>query len=595
MTRRWTLRSSMVEGTTPADTTVGERPSLVQRVFRARGFTDSAVIARFCEPKLTHLHDPSLLPGVNEAAARLVAALRTNQSIAIYGDYDVDGITATAIIFHTLKTIAPNARVRHYVPHRVDEGYGINCDALRTLKSEGVDLVVSVDCGITAVRSAQTAREIGLELIITDHHSLPPEGVELPNALMVHPRLPGRDGAYPFGDLCGAGVAFKLAWRLCSLWCGSERVSKQLQELLMHLLPLAALGTIADVVPLVDENRTIAAWGLRLIKRTPLVGLQALITACGLDDEKIDSETVGFRLAPRLNACGRLGHATDAMRLLTEASPEEAMVLAQQLHEQNGHRQALERTIFEQATAMAEDGGFDRDDRRAIVLAHESWHPGVVGIVCSRMVERYGRPTVLLSRQNGVCKGSARSIDGYSIHAGIDSGREFLTTFGGHDMAAGLTFSADHLDAFTEKLIAHANANIAAADLMPGLHIDCEAGVEELTEDAVKKLQAMSPFGRGNHQPLICIREAILHEPPRAVGTQGKHLQLRLRQSAGGRDRWLKAVWFNGGGHAVNLASGMTLDLVIEPKLNHWQGRISVEAHVRDVRIAHHVAVSVIG
>ena len=583
LTKRWLLREAGPSESAPtAD--AGLLP-LVQRVLTARGIHGAAQIQSFCDPKLTDLYDPALMPNIDAAAARLIDAVRRDEVIVIYGDYDVDGITATAILYHTIKAAQQTARLRTYIPHRLDEGYGLNCEALRQLKAEGAHLVISVDCGITAAKSAQTAREIGLDLIITDHHDLPHDLSRLPEALaLVHPRLPG--SAYPFGELCGAGVAFKLAWRFATLWCNSQRVSEALQKILISALPLVALATIADVVPLIDENRILTAFGLRLIKQTPLVGLRALIDAAGLMDEKIDSHKVGFVLGPRLNACGRMGHAADAVRMLTEASPEEAMSIARKLTELNQHRQSVERHILEQATGLAEDGGMTGDDRRVIVLAHESWHPGVVGIVCSRLAERYGRPVVLLHRQRDLCKGSARSIDGYSIHEGLCAAAQHLTTYGGHAMAAGLTLSPDHLEAFIAALTEHANEHISIEQLTPSITIDCDAALSELDLETVQRLSALSPFGRGNRPPMLRVCGAIIAEPPRQMGANGKHLSMQLRQetSATGR-RWMRTVWWNAGERAGDLAAGMKIDVAIDPKVNDWKGRVSVEAQLHDVRL----------
>ena len=606
LTRRWVLRN-------PAEPDTPPGAPLFDRVLLARGLTDPETIRRFCEPKLTDLHEPQLIPNMDDAAARLVAAVRARESVVIYGDYDVDGITGCAILYHVIRCVAPDLEVRTYVPHRLEEGYGLNCAALRQLKTEGADLVISVDCGITAVDAARTAREIGLDLIITDHHNLPqemdtpdqgavpkcapgaetvredvpqaspPSGTAVGRVVVVHPRLPG--SVYPFGDLCGAGVAFKLAWRFATTWCGSPRVSKSLQQVLLDMLPLAALGTIADVVPLLDENRTIATFGLRRIKQTPIAGLRALIEASDLLDEHIDSEKVGFVLGPRLNACGRMGHAAEAVRMLTTASPEEARAIARRLTDLNRQRQDTQRRILDHAVGLAEDLGMTTDDRRAIVLADESWHPGVLGIVCTRLTERYGRPAVLLQQRGEVCQGSARSIEGYSIHAALVSTAQHLTRFGGHDAAAGLTLPTAGLAAFTEALIEHANAHISVEQLIPSIRIDCDAALDELDLRTVKRIGELSPFGRANPRPTVRLQGTTLDEPPRQIGSYGKHLALRLRQDSPAGRRWLRLVWWNAGSLASDLAAGMRLDAVIEPKLNEFNGKVTVEGVVRDVRI----------
>jgi single-stranded-DNA-specific exonuclease len=512
-----------------------------------------------------------------------VEAVRQDQSIVIYGDYDVDGSAGCAILYHVIKAVAADALLETYVPHRLEEGYGLNTEALRQLRDQGAELVISVDCGITAAEPAAAARAIGLDLIVTDHH-LPESGEPLPSAIaIVHPRLEG--SRYPFGELCGAGVAYKLAWKFATTWCGSRRVAKNVQEVLLNMLPMAALGTIADVVPLVDENRTIASFGLKWIKQTPLVGLKALLEASDLTGEDIDSEKVGFVLAPRLNACGRMGHAAEAVRLLTDAPPDEAVEIARRLTRLNRQRQDVERRIADQATRRAEDAGMTTDDCRAIVLADESWHAGVVGIVCSRLVERFGRPVVLLQQQGDVCKGSARSIDGYSIHEGIAAASQHVTSFGGHEAAAGLVLPSASVEAFTAALVEHANAHISVERLTPTLTIDCDAGLEELDLSTVRHIRSLSPFGQANPTPTVRIANATVAEPPKQIGANGRHLTLRLQVDDGARRRSLRTVWFGAGARADDLASGMRLDAVIEPKINAWNGRESVEGMIRDVRI----------
>lgn len=561
--------------------------SLLTRLLAARGLNDPESIRRFCEPKLTDLHDPALMHGIEKAARRLAEAVRSHQQIVIYGDYDVDGITATAILFHSIRTADPEADVRTYVPHRLDEGYGLNDDAMKQIATDGAKLVITVDCGITAVASAKVAREVGLDLIITDHHRLPPEGEALPEACaLVHPGLCENEvERYPFTDLCGAGVAFKLAWHFATTWCGSQRVSKSFQETLLNMLPLAALGTIADVVPMVDENRIITSFGLRRIKQTPLSGLRALIEVSGLMDDTIDCEKVGFVLGPRLNACGRMGHAAEAVRMLTDATPDEARDIAISLTQLNRDRQQLQRAIVDQAMNLAEDSGMTAEDHRVIVLAHESWHPGVVGIACARLADRFDRPVVLLQQQGDICKGSARSIEGYSIYDGIDSCRDLLTTFGGHHAAAGLSLPTAHLEEFTRRLVAHANANISVDQLTPTIHIDCDATLDELDYETVHKIALMAPFGRDNRRPMFRVRNATLAESPRQIGAQGKHLSLRIRQDRRGQRSLLRTVWWQAGSFADRIATGMNLDVAIEPKLNTWNGRTSVEAVLRDVRV----------
>jgi len=555
----------------------------VTRVLAARGI-DAAQADRFLEPSLRHLHHPSLMPDLDRAAARLLDAARQGEPIVIYGDYDVDGVTATAILFHTLRAIAPGAAVGTYVPHRLDEGYGLNSDAIREIASRGAKVIVSVDCGVTAVQPALVAAELGVDLIITDHHTPPARLEDMPRAFaVVHPRRP--DSQYPFGELCGAGVAFKLAWRLATLACGSERVTDDLRQLLMELLGLTSLGVIADVVPLVDENRVIARFGLARIKYSAIEGLRALVTASGLDGEKILAEDVGFKLGPRLNACGRMGHAREAVELLTVARGERAMEIAANLTRQNDERRRIEREIFEQACAKAEAAGMTAPDRRAIVLADPRWHPGVVGIVCSRLVERYHRPAILMRDHDGSCHGSGRSVDGFSLHGALSRCAEHLAQFGGHDMAAGLRVDAAKLDAFTQAFVDVANSQIAPDKLTGVVGFDCAARMHEVNIESVRRLECLAPFGRDNPEVRVLVRNVRVASRAETFGTNNAHLSLRVADgehgAAGGVTRMVAWKW---GPRAMQFPPGTALDAVISPKVSTYSGR--VEPEVIDVRPA---------
>ncbi|MCA9285154.1 MAG: single-stranded-DNA-specific exonuclease RecJ [Phycisphaerales bacterium] len=557
--------------------------TLVERVLAARGLVDPDAIATFLHPTLQQLHAPELLPGMGAAVDRLERAVRQRERIVVYGDYDVDGVTATAVLFHALKAADPEARIGCYVPHRIDEGYGLNAEALLQVRGDGAQLVVTVDCGITARAEAEVARQAGLDLIITDHHQPPQEEANLPNACaIVHPALSG--GAYPFRELCGAGVAFKLAWAFAKRWCGSERVSKSFQDTLMRLLPLVALGTVADVVPLVGENRVLAATGLRLMGSTDLVGLRALVDSTRSErrpNADIDSEKVGFVLGPRLNAVGRLGHAAEAVRLFTEASAPEAAEIARRMATLNAERQRTEREIVEQACAQVEAMGMADDACRAIVLADERWHPGVIGIVCSRLVERFGRPTVLLQQQGDTCKGSARAIDGFDLYDALAACGSLLTTFGGHAAAAGLALPTAGLEAFRDAFVAVANARIATEQLVPALRFDCAASLAEFDLDTVLALQRLAPFGRSNPRPSILVRHVRVAGRPKLL-SGGQHLKVLLEPPPGLPGGVIEAVWWNGGEHEPRLARGVPLDCIVQPRISRWTGRPTVELEIKD-------------
>ncbi len=562
------------------------RLHLVERVLRARGITDPVSADRFLQPKLTHLHDPSLIPDLDRAAARLLEASRAGERIAIYGDYDVDGITASAILFHVLRAIAPEADVVTYVPHRIDEGYGLNDGAIRELAEGGARVIVSVDCGVTAVGPARVARECGVDLIITDHHNPPASLEELPDAYaVVHPRRP--DSRYPFGDLCGAGVAFKVAWRLATLASAGPKVPEALRAVLMDMLGLAGLGTIADVVPLVDENRAIASFGLVRVRTTSVEGLRALVEASGLGDEKISAMDAGFKIGPRLNACGRLGHAREAVELLTTAKGRRAAEIASELTDLNDQRRATEREIFKDACEQADALGMTGPEKRAIVLANRDWHAGVVGIVCSRLVEKYHRPAILMAMGPDQCHGSGRSVDGFSLHAGLGACAVHLTQFGGHDMAAGLRVANERLGDFTRAFVEHANARIAPGDLVGRLGYDCDASVAELDLATVEGLGRLGPFGRANPQVLLRLRGLRIASLPTTMGNQNAHLNIQVEAAAGapGRTPPLKLLLWKWGHRASEFKRGMVLEALATPVISTWNGSRRVEIHASDLRV----------
>ncbi|MDX9910748.1 MAG: single-stranded-DNA-specific exonuclease RecJ [Phycisphaerales bacterium] len=552
--------------------------SLIDRVLAARGIVSAADV--FLTPQLMHLHDPSLLAGVDRAAERLLHAARSGEAIVVFGDYDADGVCASAILYHMLRALAPDADVRTYIPHRLEEGYGLNAGAIAELADAGARVIVSVDCGITATEPARIAEAAGVDLIITDHHTTPEEPSALPRAFaLVHPRLPGHAPAYPFGELCGAGVAFKLAWRLATLASGGDRVGPALRELLLDLLGLAALATIADVVPLVGENRVIARFGLPRVRHTSIEGLRALLAASRLDGEKIDETKAGFSLAPRLNAAGRLGHAREALELLTTARGERAAEIAASLDRTNTRRQSMQKRIVERACAMVEERGLDAVGRRAIVLADEDWHAGVVGIACSQLVERYNRPTILMQRASGECKGSGRSIDGFNLHAALCACGHMLDAFGGHEMAAGLRMDASRLDEFAEAFTHVAGERLADEDLVPSHRFDALADLAELTHENVRTLDGLAPFGRGNPHVQVMVRNVRVAERPETFGRDGSHLRVGVSSSGG---RIVRLVGWKMAGKKDAIPAGAGIDAIIRPKVSAWNGR--VEPEIVDLR-----------
>lgn len=556
----------------------GGRATLVDRVLAARGIAAGAA-AEFLSPDLGRLHEPSLMHDMDRAAERLIDALRAREPIAIYGDYDVDGITATAILFHMLRALEPRADVRTYVPDRLNEGYGLNSAALLGLAAAGAKVIVSVDCGVSAVEPARALREAvgcACDLIITDHHRLP-EG-ELPRALaIVHPGL----GEYPDRDLCAAGVAYKLAWRLATMWCRSQRVSEGLRALLVELLGLAAMGTIADVVPLTGENRVLVWHGLRRLRRSRLPGIEALIVASRLDGEHVREEEVGFRIAPRLNAGGRMDHAREAVELLTVAESERGMEIASSLDRLNGSRRRAEQGIVEEAFELARAAGMDRPERRAVVLAHDEWSPGVVGIACSRVVERLHRPTLLMGRSNGVWKGSGRSTPGFDLYEALRRCEHLLLKYGGHAAAAGFAVEAERVGEFTEAFIAVANEMLGPEELFARTEYDTTAALGEVTMAAAEMLEALAPFGRGNPKVRLRIDNLRLDANAESMGEKNQHLRMRAVQGT----RSLRMVGWGMAELGTRLRAGTSFDAVVSPRINEWGGRRSVEAELVDFSV----------
>jgi single-stranded-DNA-specific exonuclease len=552
--------------------------AVLAQLLLARGIADCDEARQFLDPKLTALREPELLPGCADAAQRVHAALRAGRRIVVYGDYDVDGITGTTLLVQCLKLLGGNAG--YYVPHRIDEGYGLNHEAIRRLAAEKAEMLISVDCGIGSVAQSQTARECGLELVITDHHE---PGPELPQAAaIVHPRLPGT--RYPFHGLSGSGVAFKLAWALCQQASGAKKVGQAMKEFLLRAVGLAALGTVADMVPLLDENRVLGRHGMVSLKQQPTIGLQHLLAVAGLGDKpELTAEDVAFTLGPRLNAAGRLGQAQLAVELLLTDRADRAEELARYVDNLNASRQKLENSIYLSAQKQAKEQ-FDPEGDAALVLADHDWHAGVIGIVAGRLAERYHRPVVLVAWDPLGVKpgqGSARSVPGFSLHEALAGCSEHLLTHGGHAAAAGLTIEQARLPAFREEFCRRAADQIADEGRIAELWIDAEAPLSALTDRVVRQIEQLAPFGCGNLRPLVCASRVSLVEPPKTMGSTARHLSMRLAQ----HEVVMRAVAFGAADRMDSLGTGNTLlDVAFRPVINDFRGRFSVELHLVDWR-----------
>lgn len=552
-------------------------PPLLAQLLLNRDIGDPAVAARFLQAKLGSLHDPETLPGVVEAAERIVQAIRARKKIVIYGDYDVDGVCGTSVLWACLK-LAGAGDVDYYIPHRVEEGYGVNAEALRKLAIEKkAELIVTVDCGISAVAEARLAHELGVELIITDHHTI---GADLPQAdVLVHPGLPG--SGYPFAGLCGAAVAFKLAWQVAKSFGDGKRASPHLRDFLVRAISLVAMATVADVVPLDGENRVLVRHGLAGMFAEPTVGLRALMKVSGcVGKKRLTAGMIGFNMAPRVNAAGRLACAMKAVAMLTTDDSVVADQIAEELDRCNSERQAVEQTIVAEAHQMiAAQGGVS--GKGAIVVGHEGWHPGVIGIVASRLVETYHRPSVVVALGDALGQGSARSIPGLDLYQAIRACSDGLIAFGGHAAAAGLKLPPAHLPAFAERFDRHCLAALSPEQFQKVLIIDAEVQLGMLTNSVVEGLEALEPHGVGNPRPLLVASGVRVLGDPRPVGERKNHLQIRLEQGG----TVVKAIAWNMAERGKALSANTLGSFAFHPSINEWNGRREVQLEIRDFQV----------
>jgi single-stranded-DNA-specific exonuclease len=530
----------------------------VATVLVRRGFDGVGAARAFLEPEGVS-HDPFLLGDMEAAVARLRLAAERGEKVCVHGDYDVDGICATALAVLTLREIG--ADVTWHLPSRFEEGYGVSVATIERLASDGVRLVLTVDCGITAAAEVDVARQLGVDMIVSDHHR-PAEA--LPDC----PIVATKPSDYPFPDLCGTGVVAKIAQAL--LGPGHPLVARHAD--------LVALATIADVVPLVDENRALATVGLRGLSRTQKPGLRALMRVAGVDPATVDATAVGFRLAPRLNAAGRLGRPDVALHLVLTEDAREADLLANELEVLNRDRQAVEERILREAIAVVDGWPADKRARRAYVVWGEGWHEGVIGIVASRLVERFGRPVVLIAGEGDRWKGSGRSVPSFDLHAGLSACSDRLERFGGHRAAAGLTIRSEELERFAAAFAVYAEAELDEDDLAPVTRVDAIVPATALTLDLARELERLAPFGLGNPDVTLLVAdcEAVA---PSTVG-EGKHLRFRVRQS--GRDAGT-AIAFGLGGQLERLRSARHFDVAFRLKQNQWNGTVAPQLVVRRV------------
>jgi single-stranded-DNA-specific exonuclease len=567
MAKRWIVREHNTQQVDSLARALNVSPTIAALLI-SRGCASESSARKFLKPSLDQLHNPYLMKGVSEAVARLLKAIDAGEPILVYGDYDVDGTTGTAILLRALSLLG--ARTGFHVPHRFTEGYGIQKPALEKAWADGYKLVISVDCGIRAHEPLYWARDVGLDVIITDHH-LPDEGEGVPPAYAV--LNPNQDGcSYPDKNLAGVGVAFKLVHALFRERGRESQVNS--------FLKIVAIGTIADVAKLTGENRTIVALGLHDLAKARNPGLLALMEICGCGDGSgMTAYDIGFRVGPRINAAGRMDAARAVVELFSTRDRAEAKRLATHLDTRNQERQEVQRQIVELAIKELEAGAQDPANSYVAVIAGEGWHRGVIGIAASKISERINRPCVVLSIEDNVAHGSARSIEPYHLLNGLTSCADLFDKFGGHSHAAGITLRRDRIDELRRRLNQHAGSHLTAEDLQPCIYVDAELPTEEISFDLVAQLKHLEPYGAGNPRPTFLARNLCIVTEPRLIGE--RHLKMHVR---GPQGRPLETIWWNGAEYGTTLKNGAEMVYTIET--SKWNGETFLQLSVQDVRAA---------
>ena len=532
-----------------------------------RGFTTIEQVHDFLEPSMDRLLDAFTMRDMDLAVTRVLRAVDERDQILVYGDYDVDGITSTSLLTATLTALG--AKVSYFIPDRIRDGYGLSERGVDVARKRRVKLIITADCGITATNEVKLARAAGIEVLVTDHHE--PLG-DLPEAVAVlNPKR--KDCPYPFKDLAGVGVVFKLVQGLAA-----RRPDLLPRSFVLGHLDLVALGTIADVVPLLGENRIFAKIGLEQLCTSEKPGIVALKEVAGLKTRRVESGHVAYILAPRINAAGRLGNAESGVRLLLSTEPSAAAIIAESLEEDNTNRKKIDESTLEDALVQLRRYGPELPP--AIVLWSDRWHPGVLGIVASRLIERFHRPTILVACDGEEGKGSGRSVPGFDVHQALQECSDYLIGFGGHSYAAGLTIQAENLEAFRDRLCAVVTARIRPDDYIPKLAIDGPILLDDLNEDLVQFLDRLSPFGIGNAEPLFIADDVRLASPPMVVSRN--HLKMSIRQNG----REMDCIGFGMGHMAGPLATEAgRISVAFVPTINVWQNRARLQLKLRDIQV----------
>ena len=569
MQKAWEIDSLDDKGCEALSKALGISPVLAHLLIK-RGVKSPGEARNFLSCDISSLHDPFLFREMEKVTGRIKSAIDNKEKILIYGDYDVDGLTATALLYTTLKRYG--AHVHNYIPDRVKEGYGLNLEALEKAHKDGAKLVIAVDCGITAVEEAALLKKHRIDCVIIDHHQ--PIKEKLPDVFAIlDPLIPGCP--YPYKSLASVGLVYKLSQALRITLKGSEASRYPVEE----DLDLVALGTISDVAPLTGENRTLVKHGLKYLAKTQRAGLRALMEVAGIGKKKeFYTETVGFILGPRLNASGRMNSSMHSLKLLLTDDKEEAKKLAEELDKSNRERQAMEAVILKEAVSKVEHE-VNFKEHRVIVLHGDKWHPGVIGIVASRIVEKFYRPTILVAFDENTGKGSGRSIKNFHLFDALSKCKEHLIEFGGHEHAAGLSISRENIDAFRERLNAIAHEVLKPLDLVPRLEIDAWISLKDITRKFLKELELLEPFGVGNRKPVFAVKGLSLKAEPKILN----YNTLKIWVTDG--ELTYEAIGFKKAlDYKLDSASSV-FDLAFTPSINVWQGQESIQLQLKDLKL----------
>lgn len=565
MNKKWTIKNKKTKNEITEEYIKQKYKlkNLIVKIIEQKNFKNEEELKVFLNPTRNDFYDPYLMPDMEKAVSRITKALKNNENITIFGDYDADGITSTTILkrfFHDI-----NKECNVYIPNRLNEGYGLNKNAIKKLSEDGTNLIITVDCGITAIEETKYAKELGIDIVITDHHE---PGEEIPDAEAVVD-CKRKDNKYPFRELAGCGVAFKLTQALCKNLELNENQA-------LKYLDIACVGTISDVVPLVDENRVIVKLGMLLLKQTKNLGLKQIINNAHF--KEFNSMSVAFGITPRINACGRLGHQDEALELFTTDNQEKATELAKKMDEYNIQRQLEEKRIYDEAITLLQEETQTNGITNCIVLGHENWNPGVIGIVSSRITEKFYKPSILVCFDKDIAKGSGRSIEGFDLHKALMECDKYLTNYGGHSLAAGLSLNTKDFEKFKNMINEYAEKNIKDEDLIPTINIDLKLEDSQLNIEDVEELKLLEPFGQSNEEPIFMITN--LKVVSIKTLSDGKHLKLYLKNQ-----NYLDAIGFNLGERANELKIGDTIDIVGNLNINEFNNTKKVQMLLKDFKV----------